>query len=106
MSSRRLLPEGLVQGCVLRRDVAQDEVITYDDVDLPPGRLADRLRAEQYELFRGEILAGRAVVPDDVCLTGSPEASRAVTAIRAHLAAGEGLRDSARAPRPPCREGA
>jgi predicted homoserine dehydrogenase-like protein len=54
MSSRRLLPEGLVQGCVLRRDIVQDEVITYDDVDLPSGRLADRLRAEQYELFRGE----------------------------------------------------
>ena len=32
----------------------QDEVLTYDDVDLPPGRLADRLRAEQYRHFRGE----------------------------------------------------
>ena len=38
MSERRYLPEGLVEGCVLRRDVARDEVITYDDVDLPrPG---------------------------------------------------------------------
>jgi predicted homoserine dehydrogenase-like protein len=54
MSSSRLLPEGLVEGCVLRRSVARDEVITYDDVDLPAGRLADRLRAEQYERFRGE----------------------------------------------------
>ena len=32
----------------------KDEVLTYDDVELPPGRLADRLRAEQYERFRGE----------------------------------------------------
>jgi hypothetical protein len=29
-------------------------VLTYEDVDLPPGRLADRLRAEQYRQFRGE----------------------------------------------------
>jgi len=41
-------------GCVLRRDVARDHVITYDDVSLPPGRIADRLRAEQYIRFRGE----------------------------------------------------
>jgi predicted homoserine dehydrogenase-like protein len=54
MSSRRLLPEGLVEGCVLGRNIARDEVITYDDVELPPGRLADRLRAEQYKRFRGE----------------------------------------------------
>jgi len=54
MSAGRYLPEGLVQGCVLRRDVAKDEAITYHDVDLPPGRLADSLRAEQYERFRGE----------------------------------------------------
>jgi predicted homoserine dehydrogenase-like protein len=54
MSGGHYLPEGLVKGCVLRRDVAQDDVITYDDVELPSGRLADRLRAEQYERFRGE----------------------------------------------------
>src|SRR3954466_14643064 len=54
MSSGRYLPEGLVEGCRLRRDVARDEVLTYDDVDLPPDRLADRLRAEQYRYFRGE----------------------------------------------------
>jgi predicted homoserine dehydrogenase-like protein len=54
MSSGRYLPEGLVDGCVLRRDVAKDQVLTYDDVELPPGRVADSLRAEQYERFRGE----------------------------------------------------
>ena len=54
MSTRRYLPEGLVEGCRLRRDVAQDDVLTYDDVELPPNRLADQLRAEQYEHFRGE----------------------------------------------------
>lgn len=54
MSRGRYLPEGLVEGCRLRRDLARDEVLTYDDVDLPEGRLADRLRAEQYRHFRGE----------------------------------------------------
>ncbi|MEO1201632.1 MAG: NAD(P)-dependent oxidoreductase [Pseudomonadota bacterium] len=51
MRRERYLPEGLVEGCKLKRDIAQDEVIGYDDVELPEGRLADQLRAEQYEHF-------------------------------------------------------
>jgi predicted homoserine dehydrogenase-like protein len=54
MSAQRYLPEGLVLGCKLTRDIRQDGVLTYDDVELPPGRLADQLRAEQYRHFRGE----------------------------------------------------
>jgi predicted homoserine dehydrogenase-like protein len=54
MCRNRYLPEGLVDGCVLTRDVPKDSVITYDDIILPPNRLADRLRAEQYRVFRGE----------------------------------------------------
>jgi predicted homoserine dehydrogenase-like protein len=54
MSSGRYLPEGLVEGCRVRRPVQQDSVLTYDDVELPPGRTADALRAEQYRHFRGE----------------------------------------------------
>ena len=54
MSNRRYLPEGLVEACKLKRDIAKDAVLTYDDVELPPGRLADQLRAEQYRHFRGE----------------------------------------------------
>lgn len=54
MCSKRYLPEGLVEGCNLKRNVAKDSVLTYDDVDLPSGRLADQLRAEQYRHFRGE----------------------------------------------------
>jgi predicted homoserine dehydrogenase-like protein len=54
MSSGRYLPEGLVEGCRLLRALAKDSVITYDDVELPEGRLADKLRAEQYRHFRGE----------------------------------------------------
>lgn len=55
MSSGRYLPEGLVDGCRLLKDIGKDSIITYDDVVLPPGRLGDRLRAEQYRHFRGEL---------------------------------------------------
>lgn len=54
MSERQYLPEGLAVGCTLRRDIAQDEVLVYADVDLPADRLADRLRAEQLERFKHE----------------------------------------------------
>jgi predicted homoserine dehydrogenase-like protein len=53
MRERRYLPEGLVAGCKLLRSIARDEVITYDDVALPPGRLADQFRREQYTHFFG-----------------------------------------------------
>ena len=54
MCRERYLPEGLVEGCRLTRDIAKDSVITYDDVILPPNRVGDQLRAEQYRIFRGE----------------------------------------------------
>jgi predicted homoserine dehydrogenase-like protein len=53
----RLLPLGLAEGARLLRDVAKDEVIGYADVELPAGRLVDRLRAEQDELFFGSAAA-------------------------------------------------
>ena len=46
-----LLPIGLAEGCTLKRDVAKDAVLTFDDVELPPGRLSDRLWREQLERF-------------------------------------------------------
>jgi predicted homoserine dehydrogenase-like protein len=51
MNSKRYLPEGLVEGCKMKRALAKDQVLTYDDVELPVGRLADALRAEQYRHF-------------------------------------------------------
>ena len=50
-AAERLLPLGLAPRCRLIRRVAKDEVLTYDDVDVPDGRLVDRLRAEQNEKF-------------------------------------------------------
>ena len=49
--AERLLPMGLAEGCVLKHDLSIDTVITYDDVELPAGRLSDKLRAEQSARF-------------------------------------------------------
>ncbi len=51
--AENLLPMGLAEGCRLKRDVAKDSVLTYEDVELPDGRLCDRLRAEQNAYFGG-----------------------------------------------------
>jgi predicted homoserine dehydrogenase-like protein len=56
--TERLLPMGLAEGCRLIRDVPKDQVLTYDDVELPPGRLSDKLRAEQNEVFAAAITRG------------------------------------------------
>jgi predicted homoserine dehydrogenase-like protein len=50
----RLLPMGLSEGCRVTRAVPRDTVLTLDDVELPPGRLIDRLRAEQDAIFPHE----------------------------------------------------
>ena len=49
--AQRLLPMGLAEGCRLKRDISRDQVLTYDDVELPAGRLCDKLRAEQDAYF-------------------------------------------------------
>ena len=46
-----LLPLGLAEGSRLRRGIPRDHVLTYDDVELPEGRLCDKLRAEQSTYF-------------------------------------------------------
>lgn len=48
-----LLPMGVAEGCRLKRDLPRDAVLTHADVDLPAGRLIDRLRAEQDAIFPG-----------------------------------------------------
>lgn len=51
--AENLLPMGLAEGCRLKRDIAKDSVLTYEDVELPKGRLCDKLRAEQNTYFGG-----------------------------------------------------
>jgi len=55
--AQKLLPMGLAEGCRLKHDIPKDQVLTYDDVELPVGRLCDRLRAEQDQYF-GNALVG------------------------------------------------
>ena len=45
------LPIGLSDGCRVVRPVAKDQPITYADVEVPEGRVVDRLRAEQDAAF-------------------------------------------------------
>ncbi len=46
-----LLPIGLANHCILKKDIKKDEPISYDDVILPEGRLGDRLKEEQEKIF-------------------------------------------------------
>ena len=47
----KLLPMGLAEGCRLTRDIPKDKVLTYQDVELPKGRVVDQLRQEQDKHF-------------------------------------------------------
>ncbi|MBN3925530.1 Gfo/Idh/MocA family oxidoreductase [Nostoc sp. NMS4] len=51
VQQQNLLPIGLAEGCRLKRDISKDQVLTYEDVELPEGRLCDQLRAEQNTYF-------------------------------------------------------
>ncbi len=50
-----LLPMALSQGCRVVTDVPKDRPLRIADVELPPGRLVDRLRAEQTAYFGGDV---------------------------------------------------
>ncbi|MDZ8031480.1 NAD(P)H-dependent oxidoreductase [Nostoc sp. DedSLP04] len=54
VQQQNLLPIGLAEGCRLKRDISKDRVLTYEDVELPEGRLCDQLRAEQNAYFAPE----------------------------------------------------
>ncbi|MEJ8756836.1 Gfo/Idh/MocA family oxidoreductase [Pontibacter sp. H259] len=51
VQQENLLPIGLAEGAVLKRDVAKDECITFDDVTLDESSLVMRLYREQTALF-------------------------------------------------------
>ncbi|MEH2163282.1 MAG: Gfo/Idh/MocA family oxidoreductase [Nostoc sp.] len=54
VQQQNLLPIGLAEGCRLKRDISKDQVLTYEDVELPEGRLCDQLRTEQNNYFATE----------------------------------------------------
>ncbi|MBC7801196.1 MAG: NAD(P)-dependent oxidoreductase, partial [Gemmatimonadaceae bacterium] len=51
ISRDRLLPLGLALECRVVRAVTKDTALTFADVEIPPGRLVDRLYAEQEARF-------------------------------------------------------
>ncbi len=51
-AKENILPIGIAEGCKLKHDIAKDTVLTYDDVELPQGRLIDKLRNEQNNHFK------------------------------------------------------
>jgi predicted homoserine dehydrogenase-like protein len=64
------LPIGVSEGARLKRAVAKDEIVTYDDVDLPDGRLCDTLRRQQHDHFFADLHEEFAVE------AGAPASSR------------------------------
>jgi predicted homoserine dehydrogenase-like protein len=51
VARERLLPMGIAEGCRMRAHVGVDQVLTYEDIELPAGRLIDALREEQARAF-------------------------------------------------------
>ncbi len=46
-----LLPIGLTEGVILKRDVPQDQAITFEDIEYPENRLLYKLYEEQLRMF-------------------------------------------------------
>ncbi len=57
-----LLPIGISEGCILKRDIPKDEVIALDDVHIPKSRLSVKLLKEQYKTFPVDIKKRSLVV--------------------------------------------
>jgi predicted homoserine dehydrogenase-like protein len=51
VQDQRLLPMGLAERCRLKHAVSRDQTLSYADVELPDGRLCDKLRLEQNAYF-------------------------------------------------------
>jgi len=51
VQNQNLLSIGLAEFCRLKKDIPKDQVLTYNDVEIPKNRLCDKLRAEQDEYF-------------------------------------------------------
>jgi len=61
--AENLLPIGLAEGCTLKRAVAKDALLTFEDVELPPGRLCDQLWQEQVARFFPEYSSTPSMLP-------------------------------------------
>jgi predicted homoserine dehydrogenase-like protein len=46
-----LLPMSLAEGCRIKRDILKDQVLTFNDVEMPKDRLCEKLWLEQKDYF-------------------------------------------------------
>jgi len=60
--STSALPIALSADCLLRRDVAKDQLLAFDDVDLPAGRLSENLWREQLARWSPSVPSGLQTV--------------------------------------------
>ena len=49
--AQNLLPIGLAEGCRLKKDLSRDQVLTFENIELPANRLSDKLWVEQDRYF-------------------------------------------------------
>ncbi|WP_404473760.1 NAD(P)-dependent oxidoreductase [Vreelandella venusta] len=61
----RLLPIGIALGCQVVGQIEKDAALTFDDVRIPPGRLIDRLYAEQEAMFAPAPMPATAATPTE-----------------------------------------
>ncbi|HKE93130.1 MAG TPA: SAF domain-containing protein [Povalibacter sp.] len=54
------LPIALSEGCVLVRNIAKDDVVSFDDVKMPATRLSDELWMEQMQRWSSHLMTRRA----------------------------------------------
>ncbi len=59
---QNLLPVGLAEGCIVRKNLERDHVLTFDDVDLPEDNLVQQLYREQTALFFPELQKNKSVL--------------------------------------------
>lgn len=55
VEQENLLPIGVAPKCLVKQNVKKDDVLTYDDVVPPTGRVCDRLRREQATRWRAAV---------------------------------------------------
>jgi predicted homoserine dehydrogenase-like protein len=51
VDDENLLPLGVAEDCILKNDIEKDQALTYEDVEVPKGRLIDELLHEQKKYF-------------------------------------------------------
>lgn len=75
-----LLPIGLAVGARLRRAVPRDTPLRFEDVELPAGRVIDRLYSEQEALFGPASNNNSNNTPQTASASGTTQPLRAATA--------------------------